>query len=136
MHELRSEIVAEAPIERIYRHKKGKERGFTIRNLCGGVFKVDGRGIERMVIMTEWENEEAVAFLQKRLVRAGVEQALIEAGARDGDEIRIVERSFEFDSGLLEDEEVAAIEPEPVLIDLDDDCDAADTSGEEGSEDE
>jgi GTP-binding protein len=56
------------------------------------------------------DNEEAVAFLQKRLVRAGVEQALIEAGARDGDEIRIVERSFEFDTGLEEDPEVPYIE--------------------------
>lgn len=136
VHELRSQIVSEAPIERIYRHKTGKEKGFSVRNLGGGVFKVEGRGVERMVIMTEWENEEAVAFLQKRLVRAGVEQALIEAGARDGDEIRIVERSFEFDTGLLDDEEVAAIEPEPVLIDLDGECDGADTPEDEGSEGE
>ena len=65
-----------------------------------------------MVIMTEWNNEEAIAFLQKRLVKAGVEKALEEAGAVDGDEIRIVGRSFDFESALARDPEVAFIEDE------------------------
>lgn len=54
--------------------------------------------IERMVVQTDWENDEAIAFLQHRLKRAGVEKALERAGAVDGDEIRIVGRSFEFES--------------------------------------
>ncbi len=53
------------------------DRAYSVRNLGGGVYAVEGRGIERMVVMTEWENEEALAFLQKRLVKAGVEAALI-----------------------------------------------------------
>ncbi len=81
-----------------------------MHNLGGGVFAVEGRGVERMVIMTEWENEEALAFLQKRLVKAGVESALLDAGARDGDEIRIAGRCFDFDTGLVEDPEVEFIE--------------------------
>lgn len=115
VHELR---VAAAPVEEapqaVYRHLPARgAKGYSVSNLGGGVFRVEGRGIERMVIMTEWDNEEAVAFLQKRLVRAGVERALIEAGARDGDEIRIVERSFIFDTGLEGDPEVEFIEVEP-----------------------
>ncbi len=110
VHDLRTAAPREEAVETVYRHRPKKKHEFTVRNLGGGVFKVEGRHIERMVIMTEWDNEEAVAFLQKRLVRAGVEQALIEAGARDGDEIRIVERSFEFDTGLEEDPEVPYIE--------------------------
>lgn len=37
-------------------------------------------------------------FLQHRLKRMGVERALAEAGAVDGDEIRISGRSFEFEN--------------------------------------
>ena len=110
VHDLRTAAPREEAVETVYRHRPKQKHEFTVRNLGGGVFKIEGRHIERMVIMTEWDNEEAVAFLQKRLVRAGVEQALIEAGARDGDEIRIVERSFEFDTGLEEDPEVPYIE--------------------------
>ena len=51
-----------------------------------------------MVVQTDWENEEAILFLQHRLKRLGVEQALERAGAVDGDEIRIVGRAFEFES--------------------------------------
>jgi GTP-binding protein len=65
-----------------------------------------------MVIMTEWNNEDAVAFLQKRLVKAGVETALAQAGAVDGDEIRISGRSFDFDSDIASDTEIAFIEDE------------------------
>lgn len=113
VHEIRAARVEEESVEVVYQHRKRKERGFEVTNLGGGVFRIDGRGIERMVVQTEWDNEEAVAFLQKRLVRAGVEQALAEAGARDGDEIRIVGRSFEFDAGLESDPEVEFIEDEP-----------------------
>jgi GTP-binding protein len=113
VYELRREAAGPAVFEQIWTHDKRSDREFTVKNLGGGVFTVEGRGIERMVITTEWENEEALAFLQKRLVKAGVEAALMEAGARDGDEVRIAGRSFEFDSGLMEDPEVAYIEPEP-----------------------
>ncbi len=60
--------------------------------------------------MTEWDNDEAIAFLQKRLVKAGVEKALAEAGAVDGDEIRIAGKAFEFEGALAADPEVAFIE--------------------------
>jgi GTP-binding protein len=43
-------------------------------------------------------NEEAVAHLQRRLKRAGVENALTEAGAVDGDTVTIGPVSFEFES--------------------------------------
>jgi len=91
-------------------HERRGDREFGVRNLGGGVFEVTGRGVERMVIMTEWNNEEAIAFLQKRLVKAGVEKALAEAGALDGDEIRIAGKAFTFEGALERDPEVAYIE--------------------------
>jgi GTP-binding protein len=66
-----------------------------------------------MVIMTERDNEEALAFLQKRLVKSGVEKALEEAGALDGDEIYIAGETFMFESALASDPEVQFIEEEP-----------------------
>ncbi|WP_281655745.1 Obg family GTPase CgtA, partial [Eggerthella sinensis] len=71
---------------------------FKVLPLGGGVFRVEGPQVERMVVQTDWENEEAIAFLQHRLKRLGVEKALEKAGAVDGDEIRIVGRAFEFES--------------------------------------
>lgn len=109
--ELRTSAAAEAVVaEQVWTLDRGADKTFSVSNLGGGVFRVDGKAIERMVIMTEWNNDEALAFLQKRLVKAGVEKALIDAGARDGDEIRIVGRSFTFDTGLEHDPEVAFIE--------------------------
>ena len=115
--EIRSQVAAAAPeYERVWTVPRESDREFSVRNLGGHVFEVVGRGVERMVIMTEWDNEEAIAFLQKRLVKAGVEKALTEAGAVDGDEIRIAGRSFDFESALERDPEVTYIED-----DLDDD---------------
>ncbi|PKQ15947.1 MAG: GTPase CgtA [Actinobacteria bacterium HGW-Actinobacteria-7] len=113
VYELRSAAARDEPtVERVWKHERRRDHEFTIENLGGGVFRVDGRSIERMVIMTEWNNEDAVAFLQKRLVKAGVETALAQAGAVDGDEIRISGRSFDFDSDIASDTEIAFIEDE------------------------
>jgi len=114
VHELRLTAAQseEAP-ERIWRYEVKDDRVFNARNLGGGVFEVTGRNIERMVIMTEWNNEEAMAFLQKRLVKAGVEKALEDAGALEGDEVRIAGRSFEFTPAYAADPEVVYIEDEP-----------------------
>ena len=115
VHELRQEaIVHEVGQARTWVHEPRLDRKFEVRNLGGNVFEVSGVGIERMVIMTDIDNDEAVAFLQKRLVKAGVEKALTEVGARDGDEVRIAGRSFEFESALARDPEVEYIEGEPV----------------------
>jgi GTPase len=112
VHELRKSAVHDVvgDSHRVWTHGPTGSKEFSVRNLGGGVFQVEGRSIERMVIMTEWNNEEAIAFLQKRLAKAGVEKALEEAGAVDGDEIRIVGRSFDFESAVARDPEIAFIE--------------------------
>jgi GTPase len=43
------------------------------------------------------ENEDAVGYLQRRLARAGVEKALTDAGAVDGDEITIGPVTFDLE---------------------------------------
>ena len=112
--ELRSCAVHDvaAPSHRVWTHDTRGEHEFSVRNLGGDIFEVTGKSIERMVIMTEWENEEAIAFLQMRLAKVGVEKALEEAGALDGDEVRIANRSFNFESALAHDPEITLLEDE------------------------
>jgi GTP-binding protein len=127
--ELRSEAVHEGVVySKVWTHisDRANDKAFAVTNMGGHVFEVRGKNVERMVIMTEWDNEEAIAFLQKRLVKAGVEKALEEAGALDGDEIRIAGRSFEFEGSAMSDPEVAYIEDEFEDADMDGSGDAPD----------
>lgn len=100
--------------QQVWKHNRDRllksDREFTARALGGGVFEVKGKGVERMVITTEWNNEEAIAFLQKRMAKIGVERTLEEAGAVDGDEIRIAGRSFYFESAIQSDPDLPFIE--------------------------
>jgi GTPase len=62
----------------------------------GEHYVVVGPRVERWVAETDLEDPRQVAALQRRLVRAGVERRLAEAGARRGDEVVIGGRAFEF----------------------------------------
>jgi len=88
----------EAPYEAVYVYNPPEDEDLTVERTAPGEFTVHGKHIERMVIMTEIGNDEAVAHLQKRLRRAGVETALERAGAVDGDTITIGPVSFGFES--------------------------------------
>lgn len=108
-------------VQATYVHRVRRDTPLAVRRTGSHSYAVTGRSVERMVVMTEKDNEEALAFLQKRLARAGVEKALIEAGARDGDVVEIAGMSFTFEPGLVDDPETAAIEEEPEMLASDDD---------------
>jgi GTPase len=74
--------------------RPGRAR-FTISRESGG-WRVVGRNVERWVHETDLDDERALAALQRRLIKEGVERQLAKAGARRGDEIRISDRTFEF----------------------------------------
>ncbi len=61
-----------------------------------GRYVVRGSRIERMVNMTDWNNDEALSYLAGRLRQEGVEDAVARAGAVPGDEVEIAGRAFEF----------------------------------------
>ncbi len=92
------------------RRRQDRDRRFTVTQLSPGIFRVEGVQVERMVVQTDWENEEAIAFLQHRLKRLGVERELEAAGACDGDEIRIVGRAFEFESSQMHEDVFAGLD--------------------------
>lgn len=109
VHELREAARADAEndvqYDHVWEHKReARDKKFQVVNLGGGVFRVQGPQVERMVVQTDWDNEDAISFLQHRLKRLGVEKELEKAGAVDGDEIRIVGRAFEFESARTADD--------------------------------
>ncbi len=120
VRELRSaEAPADAGFEATYVYEPPTERVIEVARTGAHDYRVTGGFIERMVIMTDMANEEAVAYLQRRLQRAGVERALAEAGALDGDTVTIGPVSFEFEGHAAPVGEEASGE-----LDIDEDVDA------------
>ena len=102
VHELREAArdaaAADVQYEHVWEHRReARDKRFTVTRE-GDAFRVTGGQVERMVVQTDWENEEAVVFLQHRMKRLGVDDALRKAGALDGDEIRILGYSFDYES--------------------------------------
>ncbi len=92
--------------DRVWEHKRlQREKRIEVVREEAHAWRVSGVSVERMVVQTEWNNEEAVAFLQRRLEHAGVEKALLDAGAVQGDEVRIREVSFDFEPVDMSDPE-------------------------------
>lgn len=103
VHELREAARREQDsserFDQVWEHRRlARDAAFEVIEEEEGAFRVAGKQVERMVVQTDWENEEAISFLQHRLRRLGVDDALAEAGAVDGDEIRISGRAFEYES--------------------------------------
>jgi GTP-binding protein len=73
---------------------------WSVKEVEPHVFLVEGKGIERMVAMTDMSNEEAVLYLHKRLDKLGVIEALSNAGIGEGDTVRIGGTEFNFVEGL------------------------------------
>ncbi|MEU6080833.1 GTPase ObgE [Streptomyces sp. NPDC047108] len=72
----------------VIRPKAVDDAGFTVREE-NGFFRVLGEKPERWVRQTDFSNDEAVGYLADRLNRLGVEEELMKAGARPGDEVVI-----------------------------------------------
>jgi GTP-binding protein len=68
---------------------------FEIERTDDGVLVVHGKGLERLIAMTDMGNDIAVTRLQRRLERLGLYARLKAAGAEEGDTVRI--RDVEFD---------------------------------------
>jgi len=65
-----------------------------------GAFRVVSDRVERWVTMLPVEDPGAARYLQGRMRRAGVERALVGAGARQGDTVVIGDIEFAFDPEL------------------------------------
>ena len=59
-------------------------------------YVVSGKGIERLVAMTQLQNEDAVNRLQRTLEKTGIINKLRTLGAKEGDTVRIGKAAFDF----------------------------------------
>lgn len=123
--DLRREVAAAEPecdlTETWERNRQRRDKRMVIRREERHVWRVSGAAIERMVVQTDWENDEAVAFLQHRFDRCGLDLQLAKAGAVNGDEIRILGFAFTYEGEDADDEysEVNEVEEE-LFADSDD----------------
>lgn len=85
-------------------------KNYTMERDAAGVLVVSGKGIERMIAMTDMENEDGVRRLQRRLEKLGVFDKLKKMGAEEGDTVRIRDVEFDYIDEDKEDEDEDFIE--------------------------
>lgn len=77
-------------------YKFKKEEPFTITKDSDGTWVISGKEVERIFKMTKFSGEEAEYRFAKKLTRMGIDQKLLELGAKEGDEVRILDFYFMF----------------------------------------
>ncbi|WP_261133064.1 GTPase ObgE [Bacillus sp. Marseille-Q3570] len=79
----------------LYKHQK-EEQPFELSREDDGTFVISGGKIERLFKMTDFSRDESVRRFAQQLRRMGIDDALRERGAEDGDIVRIMDYEFEF----------------------------------------
>ncbi len=74
--------------------------GAAVERLDENEFRLVGREVERVVALNDVTTPEALAYIDERLERLGVNRMLTRAGVTDGDVVWIGEFSFEYRSDL------------------------------------
>ena len=72
------------------------EQPFAITRDENGVWQVGGPRVEKLVKMTDLNNDDAVLRMQRIFVKMGLEEALVEAGVVAGDTVSIAGSEFEY----------------------------------------
>jgi len=97
------EILQEAPpiqiqevTEEVRHTVVREEEPFEIIQEEPGVWRVGGARVEKLVTMTDLNNDDAVLRMQRLFVKMGLEDALREAGVEPGDLVCIGENEFEY----------------------------------------
>ena len=118
---LREELKAAEPerdlSEQWERNRQRRDNALRITREDGCAWRVFGGSIERMVVQTDWDNEDAVAYLQHRFSRCGLDEKLRRAGAVTGDEVRILGFAFNYEGDDEPDEFAELREDEAVFVD-------------------
>jgi GTP-binding protein len=93
------EMEEEEPIEMdahvTYTHEE-EEAPFELTRDSDGVWVLSGNEIERLFKMTNFEHDEATMRFSRQLRTMGVDDALRERGAKDGDLVALLDFTFEF----------------------------------------
>ena len=86
----------ESQIESHVLYKFKKEEPFTITKEEDGLWAITGKEVERLFKMTKFSSDEAIYRFAKKLRRMGIDDKLIEMGAKEGDQVRILDFYFDF----------------------------------------
>jgi GTPase len=90
------EVEEESDVNRVmYKHEKA-EQEFEISRESDGSFVITGDSIERLFKMTDFSREESVRRFARQMRGMGIDDALRERGAKDGDTVKLLEFEFEF----------------------------------------
>ncbi|MEH7544993.1 MULTISPECIES: GTPase ObgE [Bacillaceae] len=79
----------------LYKHEADPD-AFTITRDPDGSYVLSGDKLERLFKMTDFSREESVRRFARQLRGFGVDDALRERGAKDGDIVKLLEFEFEF----------------------------------------
>jgi GTP-binding protein len=78
-------------------YRPAAKDGFSVEQTGPGIFAIRGKGVERLLQRFDVENEEAMSYVEARLRRLGVIQALEARGFKPGDDIEIAGMLLELD---------------------------------------
>jgi len=79
----------------LYKHESDAD-GFNITRESDGAFVLSGYAIERMFKMTDFSREDSIRRFARQMRGMGIDDALRERGAENGDTVRLLEFEFEF----------------------------------------
>lgn len=82
--------------EEVYYGFDGEEKSFDITRDDDASWVLSGEKLERLFVMTNMERDESIMKFARQLRGMGVDEALRERGAKDGDIVRIGNFEFEF----------------------------------------
>lgn len=95
--QLLAEFVEEPEeIEGLVKYKAEPAEAYVIKRDDDGAYVVEGKEIEKIVAMTNFENDEALRRFQLAWKRLGIDDGLRERGIEEGDTVRIRGLEFEF----------------------------------------
>jgi GTP-binding protein len=79
----------------LYKYE-AEQKEFEITRAPDASFILSGDAVEKLFMMTDFSRDESVRRFARQLRGMGVDEALREKGARDGDIVRLMEFEFEF----------------------------------------
>lgn len=98
------EALAQAPEVKVYEEEidhvtytlEEEDEGFSIEIEEDGCFVVTGKDLLRLIKMTNFEHDESIRRFSRQLKGMGIDDALRERGAKDGDTVILENIIFEF----------------------------------------
>lgn len=82
-------------------HRPLGDTEIEVSRLDDGSYVVGGRAALRAVALSDLTDDDAIAIVQQRLRRLGVERSLRRAGVRDGDTVHVGELTFTYESDAV-----------------------------------